>query len=47
VDSYTVLGNDANAMPAFVEEAADRLVSLYEEWGKPEKAAEIIAMARE
>lgn len=43
VDSYTVLSNDAGAMQALVDTAGDRLVSLYEVWGKPEKAAEVLA----
>ena len=47
VDSYTVLSNDARAMKALVNEAGERLVSLYEAWGKPEKAAEILTMAKE
>ena len=47
IDSYTVLSSDASAIPAFVNEAGERLVSLYEAWGKPEKAAEILAMAKE
>jgi tetratricopeptide (TPR) repeat protein len=45
IDSYTVLRNDSSAIPTFVYEASERLVSLYEVWGKPEKAAEILAMA--
>ena len=45
IDSYTMLKSDATAIPAFVDEAGERLVSLYELWGKPEKAAEILAMA--
>jgi tetratricopeptide (TPR) repeat protein len=45
VDGYTVLSNDANAIPAFVDEAGERLVSLYEDWGKPDKAAQVLAMA--
>jgi hypothetical protein len=45
VDGYTVLSNDANAIPAFVDEAGRRLVSLYEVWGKPDKAAKVLAMA--
>ena len=32
---------------AEAEAAGERLVSLYKVWGKPEKAAEIIAMVRE
>lgn len=47
VDSYTVLSNDARAMKALVDEAGERLVSLYEAWGKPEKAAEILMMTKE
>lgn len=47
VESYAVLSNDTSAIPAFVDEAGKRLVSLYEVWGKPEKAAEILAMTRE
>ena len=39
----TVLSNDAGAMQALVDTAGDRLVSLYEVWGKPEKAAEVLA----
>jgi tetratricopeptide (TPR) repeat protein len=46
-DSYTVLSNDASAMKSLVNEAGERLVSLYEVWGKPEKAAEVLAMAEE
>jgi tetratricopeptide (TPR) repeat protein len=46
VDSYTVLSNDARAMQALVDKAGERLVALYEAWGKPEKAAEILAAAR-
>lgn len=47
VDSYSLLSNDVNAIPAFVEEAGERLVALYEIWGKPEKAAAVLAMADE
>ena len=47
VESYAVLSNDTSAIPAFVDEAGARLVSLYEVWGKPEKAAKILAMTRE
>jgi len=47
VNSYTVLSNDASVMRTVVDEAAERLVSLYEVWDKPEKAAEILAMTRE
>ena len=47
VDSYTVLSNDPKAMKSLVNKAGERLVSLYEVWGKPEKAAEILAMAKE
>jgi tetratricopeptide (TPR) repeat protein len=46
LDSYTVLSNDTRAMQTLVETAGERLVSLYEAWGKPEKAAEILAMSR-
>ena len=45
VDSYNVLSNDARAMQGLVDKAGERLVSLYEIWGKPEKAAEVLAMA--
>jgi len=45
VESYTVLSNDPKAMKALVNKAGERLVSLYEVWGKPEKAAEVLAMA--
>ena len=41
VDSYTVLSSDATAIPMFVSQARERLVSMYEAWGRPEKAAEI------
>jgi hypothetical protein len=47
LDSYSVLSSDSSAIPAFVDEAGERLVSLYEVWGKPEKVAEVLAMARE
>jgi hypothetical protein len=45
VESYTVLSNDASAIPMFVNQASERLVSLYEAWGKPEKAAEILPLS--
>ena len=47
VDSFAALNNDANAIPSFVELTGKRLVLLYEIWGKPEKAAEVLAMAKE
>ena len=47
VESYTVLSNDAGAMQALVDTAGDRLVSLYEALGKPEKAAEVLTLAEE
>jgi hypothetical protein len=40
----------ASAMGAgsvYVNQAARRLASLYSEWGKPERAAEYLAMADE
>ena len=46
VDGYTVLSNDARAMNTLVHTAGERLVSLYEAWGKPEKAAEVLALSR-
>ena len=45
VRSYDVLSNDPKAMKALVKQAGQRLVSLYDEWGKPDKAAEAMAMA--
>jgi tetratricopeptide (TPR) repeat protein len=47
VDSYTVLSKDSRAMQALVDKAGERLVSLYEVWGKPEKAAEVLAAAKQ
>ena len=47
MDSYTVLSNDPKAMKALVNKAGERLASLYEAWGKPDKAAEVLAMADE
>ena len=46
LDSYTVLTSDAVAIPMFVSQARERLVSLYVAWGKPEKAAEIPTLSR-
>ena len=47
VKSYNVLSSDAGAMPMFVTETTRRLASLYEDWGKPEQAAEYLELLRE
>ena len=38
--SYATLATTPGAPPQRVSEALDRIVSLYQVWGKPEKAAE-------
>ena len=45
--SHSVLRQDPNAVPRYVNEATRRLASLYSEWGKPEQAAEFLALAEE
>jgi tetratricopeptide (TPR) repeat protein len=45
--SHSVLSQDPNALPRYVNEATRRLASLYSEWGKPEQAAEFLALAEE
>jgi tetratricopeptide (TPR) repeat protein len=47
LQSHTILSQDQNAMTLFVTEANRRLASFYSEWGKPELAAEYLAMAQE
>ena len=47
VKSYGVLSNDEGALPMFVTEATRRLAALYEDWGKPEQAADYFALLRE
>ena len=42
-----MLRQDPNAVPRYVNEATRRLASLYSEWGKPEQAAEFLALAEE
>ena len=44
LQSHSVLSQDPNAMTLFVTDASRRLASLYSEWGKPEQAAEYVAM---
>ena len=46
VKSHDVLSNDAGALPMFVTETTQRLASLYEDWGKPEQAAEYLELLR-
>ncbi len=45
--SHSVLSQDPNALPRYVNEATRRLASLYSEWGKPAQAAEFLALAEE
>ena len=46
VDSYEILQNDEAALPLFVTVTAERLVTLYTNWNKPEKAEIYRAMLR-
>jgi len=45
--SHSVLSQDPSAQTRYVDDATRRLASLYSEWGKPERAAEYLAMAEE
>jgi tetratricopeptide (TPR) repeat protein len=47
LQSHNTLANDPNARPRYVGEASRRLALLYSEWGKPEQAAEFLAMVEE
>ncbi len=47
VKSYSVLSNDAGAMPMFVKETTKRLADLYADWDKPEQAAKYLKLLEE
>lgn len=47
LQSHAVLSEDPAALTRYVREATQRLVELYSQWGKPELAAEYLAMAQE
>ena len=38
IRSYDVLSADKGALPVFVTETTERVVSLYEDWGRAEEA---------
>jgi tetratricopeptide (TPR) repeat protein len=45
LQSFSVLNKDPSALPLFVDETMRRLESLYVDWGKPDRAAEVVALA--
>jgi len=45
--SHSVLSQDPSAQARYVNDATRRLASLYSKWGKPERAAEYPAIAKE
>jgi hypothetical protein len=47
LSSHSVLSRDSNALPRYVDQAAQRLAELYSQSGKPELAAEYLAMTRQ
>ena len=45
--SHSVLSQDSSAQARYVKDATQRLASLYSQWGKPERAAEYLAITKE
>ena len=39
LDSFAALRKSSSAVPSRVRNALERIIDLYEAWGKPEKAA--------
>lgn len=42
--SHAILTSDQGALPVFITETTRRLASLYQSWGKPDKAARYVSL---